>query len=68
MGKDHTFYLIYSPKICDYVMNVNPFAPYYMDYGYLISGCRIEPEKVVFQGSHEECEKAVSGLCNFTTN
>lgn len=66
---EHTFYVVYSPKTCEYIMDMNPIFPYYVAHGYYISGCPFETiDKIKFSGSWRDCHNVIISLLSFSNN
>jgi hypothetical protein len=66
---ESTYYVVYSPTTCEYIMQMNPVAPWYIQYGYYISGCPFETmDKIKFTGSWRDCHNVIVGLTFFNNN
>jgi len=65
---ESTFYVIFSPRTTSYLLQVTPEPPFYMQYGYYISGCPFEPNGIVYKGSYGECQGVTISLCHFVMN
>jgi hypothetical protein len=67
---DDTYYVIYSPKVCNYFLKADPnnSENEYLKKGYYMTALPLEAEGIRFKGTEFECWRVLKSLNMFVYN